>query len=185
MRRSQAAYMLFEVMIALAIIAILVSVAIPSLRNSIEHHNDTILQSQLLKTIHLARQAAQASGMPVGVCKNNMHHVCGGNWDDGLLIFYDAEENGIIKDEKQIIAVMQVNVRKGKIHWRAFPRYRDYLRFAPHKWWANDNGIFWYCHVSNPSPSFAIVTNKSGSTRVVYPNENGDIKDSHGVALNC
>jgi Tfp pilus assembly protein FimT len=185
MLRSQTAYTLLEAMIALSIIVILAGISIPSLKNMLVHHHNVILQSQLLQTINLARQEAYSRGVSIIICKSKMTHTCGGDWSDGLLVFSDVDGNGILKDEQYIVSRVPINVNKGKLHWRAFPVYRDYLRFRPRTWLAADNGMFWYCPKDWDYPSFAVMINTSGSGRVIYPDKSGELKDSRHRLIHC
>lgn len=181
----QRAFTLLEMLVALSIIGILMAIALPSLRNYIDRTHDQILQSQLLRTIQLARNEASAHHMPVSLCKSKDHLICGGEWADGQLVFIDENEDGMVRDKEQILAVTQADSQRGILHWRSYPYYRDYLQFLPSGLMPSDNGTFWYCHASSELPVWAIMLSKTGKTRTAYPNKSGVIKDSHGKPLRC
>jgi hypothetical protein len=91
----------------------------------------------------------------------------------------------VLVDERTVISVTQINTHHGKVYWRAYPYYRDHLRFMPAKKMSADNGTFWYCRASKVLPAFAIAISKSGNGRVVYPDDSGEIKDSRGKIIRC
>lgn len=185
MRLSQQAYTLMEALVGLALIAILTAISIPSLRSVIDQHNDAILQSTVMRAIRLARQETYIRGKSISICKSKNHLTCGGEWSDGLLVFIDEEENGLVLDKQQIISIVQINTHQGKISWRAYPYYRHHLHFTPSRILSADNGTFWYCRVKSTLPVFAIAVSKTGGARVIYPDNNGEIRDSLGRVLHC
>jgi len=182
---SQKAFTLIETLAALAIIAIVLAMSLPALRHFFNRTDDDIVKLTLIEAIDLARQEAHARHVPVVLCKSNNQLSCSGNWADGLLIFMDVNGDGVVRDREQIIQVMQGKPRYGKIYWRSFPYYRDYLLFPPAGLMRYDNATFWYCHTDSASPVWAIVLSKTGKTRVDYPDADGNIKDGNGKTLSC
>lgn len=174
---------LIEVLIALLISAILVTFSIPLSKHFLQHTHDDIMQRQLLRAIDLAKFESQSRHLPVSLCKTKNEMNCGGDWKNGLLIFLDENADGIVREQTQIISVIQMMSQHGSLHWRSFPGYRNYILFLPTGWMRSDNGTFWHCH--EKLPVWAIVMNKLGRTRVVYPDQNGEIKDDHGKPLFC
>lgn len=180
---SQCAFTLIEVLIALLISAILVAISIPTVKHFLQQAQDDMLQRQLVRAIDLARLEAQVRHLPVSLCRTKDTMNCGGDWQEGQLIFIDENADGIVRNQEKIISVMQSVSRHGSLHWRSFPAYRNYILFLATGWMRNDNGTFWHCH--HQLAVWAIVLNKRGKTRVVYPDRNGEIKDDHGRALTC
>lgn len=173
---SQSAFTLIETLISLSILAILLAIFLPAARNFIHRTQDEILQGQLLQAIEQAKSEAQARHVSIGLCKN-------GEWNRGQLIFLDENADGVIRNSEQIISVVQASSQHGKIYWRAFPKYRDYLSFLPAGLTRSDNATFWHCHET--SAIWAIIINKSGRARVIYPDKNGEIRDGHDQPLSC
>jgi len=183
MIKSQHAFTLIEALITLSIITILIVISLPMLQDFLHHTNDEILQEQLLRAIDLAKFEAHARGIPLVFCASKDNKTCGDDWADDQIVFMNENEDGIVKNREQILAVIQAQPLHGSVHWRSFPRYRHYVLFSPTGLTYSDNGTFWHCHAQ--SPMWAIVINKSGRTRVVYPDRNGAINDSHGQPLPC
>jgi len=176
---------LIEVMLVLIIIGIVASMSLSWLNTFYLRNQNDLRKSQLLTTLQFARLQSRAKHLPVALCKSKNHRTCGGDWSDGQLIFLDTKRDGIVHTKEQILAVMQTKFQPGTLHWRSYPHYRDYLLFMPMGLASNDNATFWYCHKQNETPAWAIILSRSGVTRVVEPDKNGEVKDSHGKALSC
>jgi len=167
----------------LTLITILVFISLPAARNFLADAQDQILQQQLLHAIELAKCEAEARHVPIALCASSNQTSCSDHFEDGQLIFLDENEDGTINDHQQIIAVLQTHSHRGRIYSRSFPRYRHYLLFSPAGMLESDNATFWHCH--DNLPIWAIMLNKSGRTRVVPADKNGELKDSLGHSLIC
>lgn len=176
------AFTLIEALVSLSIMIILMSFAFPLGMEFLRHNEDDILQMQLLDAMSLAKFEAKARHQAVALCKSQNQKTCGGNWQNGQLIFIDQYADGVVHDQSQILTVVQMRSSHGGIYWKSFPAYRDYLQFLPQEL-HSDNGTFWHCHAQ--SARWAIILNKAGRARTVYPDECGVIKDSHGQPLKC
>lgn len=82
---------LVELMVALAVLGILLSVAIPSFQGFIRNNRLTSVANELASAFSLARSEAVRRGQQVTVCKadtNAETPACGGGaeWHDGWLI---------------------------------------------------------------------------------------------------
>lgn len=183
--QTQQAFTLIETLVALSIIAIIFSFSLLELRFFFENSNDAILQAQLLQSIQVAQHEAQVRRIPVALCNSKNQMTCSGGWRDGQLVFMNERKDGVVSDSGQILAVIHSFLPRGKLHWRAFPYYRDYLLFLPNRQKSTDNGMFWLCHAQNEQPVWAIALAKSGRVRALSPDKNGVIKDAHGKELRC
>lgn len=177
-------YTLLEAMISIIIIGILSLLSFPSMQHLANRGHDQLLQANILNTIHTAQIEAEVRGLPISVCFSNASLWCGGASTNRLLVFIDESGKGVLHDKQQLLANTQINLHKGRIMWRAYPRYRDFIHILPTHWLSADNGMFWYCRLSQKQPVFAIAVNKSGGSRVIYPVD-GEIKDSRGRVLHC
>lgn len=82
---------LVELMVTLAVLAVLVSAAAPSFVNMIRNNQRTALLNQLLADIQLARSAAIKSGQPHVICPAGAGGAtqCGDDWTQGWVVFRD------------------------------------------------------------------------------------------------
>jgi len=182
---SQRAFTLIEASITLFIMGILIAMALPMLKSFIYRADDELMQSQLLRAIELARLEARAHGVSTVICRSDDHLHCSSKAKKSLIVFLNENEDGLVHVKEQMLAVIQTTSNRGNLYWRMFPGYRDYLLFSATEIVRTDNGTFWYCHAATTDPAWAVILNKSGRTRVVYPDKNGEIKDSEGYSLRC
>jgi len=177
---------LLEALITLCIISMIAAVALPSWHLFYNRENDTALQLQLLRTLQFARWESQARHVQVGVCQSKDHQTCSGNWADGLLVFIDDSDDGLVHDASKILSVVQENAENGTLYLRSYPSYLSYLQFLPEGLMrSRNNGTFWYCHENTDQPAWAVTFNQAGETRVLYADKYGVIKDSEGKPLTC
>ncbi len=177
-------YTFLELILTLALIAILTAFAMPLYQSWIDSYHLSLLQSALKESIHIARLSTETTHLPIGICPSSNQQTCGRRWSDGLLIFKDQQQ-GRISSDRQIITFISLPVTHGVLFWRAYPHYRHYLRFMPVGQWV-DNGVFWYCSKKeNTIPTFAIVLNRLGEARLIVPTQGVTLTDSRGHVLSC
>ena len=183
--KAQYAVTLIEILIVLSIIAIFFAMSLPSVNNFFDRKKEAILQAQLLRAIQMTYQLADVEHFSVSLCPSKNHFTCSQNWLDGLLIFVDEEEDGIVHDQKQIFSVIQTDAQHGKLYFRSFPFYRRYLLFSSKEWIQSNNGTFWYCHQGESLPRWAIMINRSGRAKVVERDQEGMVRETTGKPLKC
>lgn len=89
--RRSAGFTLIELMVTIAIGAILLSLAYPSFTASMRANRVTAATNQMLATLNFARGEALRSKSTARICPN-ANGACGSNWSGGLLVWTD--ENG-------------------------------------------------------------------------------------------
>lgn len=104
---SQFAFSLTELMIVIAILALVAGIAAPSLRDMIVTSRISKMTSQLHGALLLARSEAIARGGNVVICRAvgadvipactlvNSNPLVNTGWAQGWIIFYDGNNNGI------------------------------------------------------------------------------------------
>lgn len=183
--RKFKAYTLIEILVVFSMMAILAGLAYPLLRHFFERSNDLLLQMQLLHAIQYAKGEATIRHHAVAICKSSNHRSCSGQWLDGLLIFMDENNDGIVHDQNHILSILTMPAQEGRLFWQSFPVYHTYVAFSKHGLVSSDNGTFWYCQYGKTYPSWAVVLNRLGETHVIYPNKQGFIRNSRGRILRC
>lgn len=94
MKKISSGFTLIELMIAIAVIAVLLAVGVPSFNNLVENYrvrtNISLLQTNLV----YARTESSKRGRPVTMCRSDDGAACattGDNWEAGWLIFVDED----------------------------------------------------------------------------------------------
>lgn len=96
-RNRASGFTLVELMIVLAIVAILVTIAIPNLRNLIAKSELKDAAGGLTAALYLARSEAIKRGADVGVCSQGSATACGAaasDWKKGWRVYVDADNGG-------------------------------------------------------------------------------------------
>lgn len=98
MKGKVTGFTLLELMIAVVILSILVTLAVPSFRQMIANNRASSQANQLLQLVTLARSEAVRRNRSVTLCRATVVTTCAGtgNWADGVVLFADANGNGQI-----------------------------------------------------------------------------------------
>ncbi|MFT3762132.1 MAG: GspH/FimT family pseudopilin [Pseudoxanthomonas sp.] len=95
-RASTAGFTLIELMVALAVLAILVALAAPSFQNTLRSNRVATATNELLASLALARTEAIRSTNSSGVCASTNGAGCdSGDWNDGWMVWTDVGNAGI------------------------------------------------------------------------------------------
>ena len=92
--RTQSGFTLVELMVAIAVLAILASIATPSFQGIVAENRATSAANELLATLQFARSAAIAQSRQVTVCPSSSPPTCGTdntNWHSGWIVLLDGQ----------------------------------------------------------------------------------------------
>ena len=93
MQTPQRGFTLLELMITVAVLAILLSLGVPSFAETIRNNRVAAQTNELVTALSLARSEASKRGMPVSVCAGAT--ACGGaaesDWNTGWQVFTDLD----------------------------------------------------------------------------------------------
>lgn len=88
--KKQAGLSLIELVIAIAVLAIVVTAALPALQGFIQNHRATAQANGLVTAIQLARSEALKRNDTVTLCASDNGAACGGSWNNGWLVREDG-----------------------------------------------------------------------------------------------
>ena len=113
-RRAQlAAFTLVELVVTMAVAAILLTIAIPSFQTVIQNSRIATQANSLLTDLNYARSEALRRNLNVGICASNDGATCGGaNWGLGRIVFADSNGNGAL-DAGEALRVQQGITQSG------------------------------------------------------------------------
>jgi type IV fimbrial biogenesis protein FimT len=129
-RRRQGAPTLIELLVALGVLIIVLTIAVPSFRDLIDYTRLTTATNSLIASANLARAEAVKRGVPVSLCASADGASCSGSkdWSQGWILFTNS--NGASPPapgaEDEIIQVAQSigpNVLLGGSH--------AYVQYSP------------------------------------------------------
>jgi type IV fimbrial biogenesis protein FimT len=99
MRKSfQSGFTVLELMIVIALMAMLAVIGIPSLRDAIQNNRVTAQTNNLITAFQLARSEAVKRGQPVTICASNVIEaeddgndpICADDWSQGWMVVVDG-----------------------------------------------------------------------------------------------
>ena len=184
--RTQAGMTLLELMITLFLLAILSGVSMPGFKQLIESQKSDALIRRVASTIEFSKSSAIASGTLVTLCRSSDGERCGGKWQQGILVFTDANGDRDINQDDQLLRYTTFPAVQGELRWRAFQN-RQYLQITSLGFTRYQNGNFTYCP-ADKDPRFAsqLIINRTGRIRFAIDSDGDGIKeDSRGRAIRC
>ena len=93
--KKNSGFTLLELLITVALISILVAFALPSMRTFSQNDRLTTNINTMIGHLAYARSEAVKRHAQVSLCVSNDTLGCtGGNWEDGWIVYVDADANG-------------------------------------------------------------------------------------------
>ncbi|MFZ4792098.1 MAG: GspH/FimT family pseudopilin [Candidatus Competibacteraceae bacterium] len=178
--KNYTGFTLLELIITMAIAAILMTVAIPSFNETIRSNRILTQTNELVTALNLTRSEAIKRGVPVTICKASYPSTAttpptacstSASWNDGWIIYADPGTNdGTVKTSEgdQILRVKEAMATGFNLGTGSnFQNWIAYLPTGSSK--GNGglaNGTFTLCFNSNTSTGRTIVVNPAGRIRV-------------------
>lgn len=128
-------FTLIELVITIALMAILLVVAVPGMRNLIQDNKMAAQANDVVTAVNTARLEAIKRNRPVSLCVSDDASTCGsGDWQDGWMVYVDGDAAGsnntsIDAANGGVIRVWQPG--QGFADVAPNPADLDFLRFLP------------------------------------------------------
>jgi type IV fimbrial biogenesis protein FimT len=103
--RRISGFTLLELMISVALIAILLALASPSFREFTSNNRITAANNDLITALNLARSEATKRGTPVSICASADGTTCGAatDWASGWIVFQNPGAAGVIASANDVL----------------------------------------------------------------------------------
>ena len=104
---GQIGFTLIELMVTLAVAAIVLTTAVPGFRQMIQSNKVATDINAFVSALHLARSEAVKRGKPVTVCKSNNSASCAAanGWEQGWIVFVDTDGSGTLDVGEELLRV--------------------------------------------------------------------------------
>jgi len=104
MRRTQHGFSLSELMVAMAVVAILVGIATPTYREFSANSRTVAITNSLVGALAVARSEALRRATPVTICASTDMQACNaGDWSKGWIVFTDSGTAGTVDAADNLI----------------------------------------------------------------------------------
>lgn len=164
-----------ELLTALAVTGLALSLAVPSLNTVIAGQRRATAVNNLVGSLHLVRSSAMTRNEPVTICPSDDGVNCTATpWEKGWLVFVDpalAREPGadrILAGEQGLPEPLRVQSVE----------YAQALSYRPNGLpvsgrGANESGAFWFCDASGDAAVRRLWINATGKPQLVDQQANG------------
>ena len=103
--KQHSGFTLVELMITLALVAILATIGVPNFMNFIVNNRLAAQTNELVSALNLARSEAIKRNTRVTVCRSNNGTGCGGTWNNGWIVFVDGGTGASVDAGDEVLRV--------------------------------------------------------------------------------
>ena len=177
---------LLELLICLALIALLTGFTVPGLAPLVRDQQLAMVGEELLRSVNLARATAINRYSVVTLCPSADGQTCGGSWEQGRILFTDHTADRIINGQDRLVQAWGVLPASVTVRFRAFGN-RLFLQMVPQGFTHYQNGNFTICPVDGePQLARQLVISRSGRVRRARDLDGDGLREnSQGKALIC
>ena len=184
--KSSSGVTLIELMIAVALFAIVLTIGIPSFTTVIENNSLATNLNTLIATLNFARSEAVKRGNQISVCKSSDGVNCGGagtpGYEEGWIVFVNKNKDTTRDVATEELIRVHEELSEG-MTLRGNINYKNIISFKP-TGEATNIGRFVLCKENNLKKSRVIFIIRTGRVRLASDNDNDNIpEDESGTNI--
>ena len=162
--RRTAGFTLIEMMMTLALVAILAAIAVPAFGKLVQATEGETSGSAFTAALSTARLLAVSRHANVSICPTLDQRYCGrtSEWQHGWMVFVDADRDGVRADSEDLLSVTQAEPEGVAIVGSA-GRLR--IGYRPDGSASGSNATFTLCDRRGADSATALVINNAGRVR--------------------
>lgn len=181
--KSQIGVTLIELIITLAVAAILTSLALPSFRQAMVSNRLTSINNEFMGAINFVRAEAIKRGQSITLCKSTTGNACSTVnttfWENGWIAFADNNANGDLDVGE---AVLQVWPSLPQLYTLRSTTFSDFIRYTP-QGATTTTGSFAVCHNSEEEGAKAVIITRL-RPRIAEDSNNDSIPETDAANIN-
>ncbi len=173
-RHQNQGFTLVELFIAMAVAAILLSVAVPNFSDAMRNSQQSATTNELMGSLRIARSEAIKQSTRTAVCARATDLSCGDDWSNGFIAFMDNGANSGVIDANETILRISPALSSGAwiqnyarlVNTTETPIERPFIRYGPRgeSHWRG-SGYFLVCDQRGAESTRAINISLSGDPR--------------------
>ncbi len=188
-----AGFTLIELLTTLAVVAIVLTMAVPSLRTTIQDNEGATQVTKLMAVFRLAQSEAVKRNLNVSICQSADGASCGGTWTNGWIAFVNNDnDNPAVVDAGELILRVHQDPNPNYT-WTAIDAGGNGITSVTYRSLGIINSGFFttaidfkYCDSRGASQARAIAVNFIGHTEKSEDGDaNGIHEDASGTDLTC
>lgn len=149
---------MFELLIVMAIAALLVALAVPSYKCLVSSNRAQIYANELVMLLEFAHTYAIKTGESIVLCSSKNNQSCddlcqNGRCQDGMI--------AIIESSNKVVKILEPVADKDSLSWQGGKK----IIFTPDGFTKGYQGSFYYCPKKATS-AIVIILNRAGMARV-------------------
>lgn len=193
-RQKLSGFTLMELMVVIAVVAIMVTMGGASFRTSLERNRQRSAFNSVLDMVSFARSEAVIRALPVGACASPDGVACNGsNWEDGWLVFVDSGtglggtiSDGVLNGSEELLQVGNASPDGITVRTANFPSASNVGFREDGRVTRSISGTFIVCNPQGAAEASGLVVEVSGQGRVTTDGNLDDVdEDDEGNALSC
>ena len=180
-------FTVIELMLVVAIVAISLSIGVPSFLNSVQNNRMTGQINSLIGALSYARSEAVKLGQNnVTICASNDNASCSGSsaWEDGWIIFQDNNNDGSVDSGETLLRISEELSGDNTLRSTGFAS--DTLLSFNNRGMVSSSGSFQLCDDRGASDAKAVILNISGQSRLATDDDGSESVNIHsGGDISC
>ncbi len=173
--KVETGFSLFELVVALAVSGILLSMGVPAMRTIVQNNRMDATVDNLLTTMAVARSNAMTSGNRVTICRSDNGQSCNADtWNHGWLAFVDTDASGDVNGAEVVITAT-TRLREVAIASAQFPSffiYRSNGRIMVNDV-SQNTGHLTFCDSRGADHALVVIADATGRPRASHLTPDG------------
>lgn len=177
-------FTLFELLVVLLLLAILAVITFPKITQQLMRSEKIRVQYTGLGLLQQSKSFALAYRQHILVCGSSSSITCNGEWNKGLLAFYDQNRNAQRDPEEKIIGFEPLALQYGRLRWKGAGG-RSYILFQSINGMPiGSNGSLIYCS-DDSKYHLQLLISRTGLIRIRDLNQDSILENAQGDAIDC